>query len=314
MLHLLLTVDVDADGASRPGTTRESNWDSVAAIPEFRSALGACEEHFGHEVPVTWFVRADDQVARSLGHATALLERVLSFSGAVRATDEMGWHPHLYRETRLGGWAPEPNEASRVEQMTRTHEQMRSMRADCTSGRIGEAAGSLQALLAFAALGYRVDSSAIPGRTRDDADRCFDWSITPNEPYVPSRLDARRPAQVGEVSLAIVEVPMTTVPFQASYDDQPLLRYVNLAYHPHVFRRGVSDWMSHAADDPGDKVLTLVTHPDEWRSRSSPSGLYAYTPQAGIKNLTWLVDELHRRELAFRFRLCRDIPALMPIA
>jgi hypothetical protein len=62
-------------------------------------------------------------------------------------------------------------------------------------------------------IGVRLDLSASPGlklMPRSSAvkgENFFDWSITPDDAYHPSREDYRRPSQLGELSLRIWESP-----------------------------------------------------------------------------------------------------------
>src|SRR5262249_29889442 len=149
--------------------------------------------------------------------------------------NELGWHPHLY-EKRVDPsgderYFPIRDEAAACEQIVSTFRAIGRAGLAFESVRIGEAWHASRAMCTLDTLGLRVDSTAIPGRSRNDDVLSFDWRPTPAQPYHPSRKDHRVPAAPGsEESLAILEIPMTTVPIRADYDREPLARYLNLAF------------------------------------------------------------------------------------
>ena len=108
--------------------------------------------------------------------------------------------------------------------------------------RMGECFHANETMHAANALGLTVDSTAIPGRKRNDSARVFDWLPTPDQPYFPSQNDCRVPAAGG--SLPILEVPVTTMRVRAPYDVVSLKRYMNLTYHHHLFREGFDESFS----------------------------------------------------------------------
>src|SRR5205085_4432929 len=73
------------------------------------------------------------------------------------------------------------------------------------SVRIGEAFHGNAMMKTLDDLGLAVDSTAIPGRTRSDESRAFEWGPSPNNPYYPSRRDYRVPDSSDHLS--ILEVP-----------------------------------------------------------------------------------------------------------
>ena len=99
--HLLcLTVDTDPDGLSGKVTNRQTlNWEGLERLQRLPDELAGLAK-LGR-VPITWFVRADGQLESILGNAAYLLETYEKFWTNVKeAGDEVGWHPHLYRQAR----------------------------------------------------------------------------------------------------------------------------------------------------------------------------------------------------------------------
>ena len=63
-------------------------------------------------IPVTWFVRVDNQIADIYGRPGHLLETHRDLFERLRARgDEIAWHPHLYRR-KAGGWEQETDDAA----------------------------------------------------------------------------------------------------------------------------------------------------------------------------------------------------------
>ncbi len=99
--HLLcLTIDTDPDGLSGKVINRQTlRWEGLKHLQRLPEDL-ARDARLGR-VPITWFVRADGQLESILGSAAYLLETFDEFWTKLRAAgDELGWHPHLYRQER----------------------------------------------------------------------------------------------------------------------------------------------------------------------------------------------------------------------
>src|SRR5262249_11232640 len=162
----------------------------------------------------TWFVRADAQLRDVYGSAAYPVESQSAlWASLAESGDEIGWHPHLYRRRADGTYMPETVEDRQVAELRDISADLRNRGVELTSSRMGEAVGSNGVMQELDRLGMTVDSSAIPGRKRSDASRCFDWEGTPNTPYHPSIHDYR--VSVSGAKRTLVEVPMTTVPVRS---------------------------------------------------------------------------------------------------
>jgi hypothetical protein len=276
-LLIAVTVDVDNDGLSTADERNQLSWRALELIPSIADIVHA------HCLPVTWFVRADAQLRDIYGHASYLLDHHGALWRQLRDQgDEVGWHPHLYSAGSDGIYGPESDTALLLKQLRVTHAELRKQGHKFASVRIGEAIGNNAIMHTLAELGLRVDSSAIPGRRRNDKSRTFDWSISPNAPYRPSVSDHRVP---GDATLPIVEIPMTVFRVQAPYDPAPLPRYANLAYRPAIFAEAMARWFDSVADHSADFVLTLILHPDEVMAQPQDHPLYARSLDALQSNI-----------------------------
>jgi hypothetical protein len=284
-LLVAITADVDNDGVALENERNRLSWRSIELLPKLAEIIR--EHHF----PATWFVRADPQLKDYYGSINFLLkEHEALWRDFADHGDEIGWHPHLYALRSDGIYEPERDDERLMIALRCAHSDLASDGYTFTSVRIGEAMGSNAVMRTLAELGLQVDSSAIPGRRRDDNARRFDWSISPNVPYWPSTADYRVP---GSPALPILEVPMTAVLVKAPYDPKPLLRYANLAYRPAIFAAALEEWFDQNAI--AETVLTLIFHPDELMPGSGDHPLYALTPDALEANIQTLLGLAHRR-------------------
>jgi len=278
-LPVLITVDV-CDGAFDPGDRKARFKHVMGALPQIRDVLNeVINAGRGGLLPVTWFVRSDGQVAEHTGDAAGLVRGWSDFWEEVRDVGgEIGWHPHLYKRDDQG-WKPIREPKRLAAEAERIWHEITTGGWRPTSSRIGESVGSNELMVFLDSVGIKCDSTALPGRVRDDGTRWFDWQRTPQMPYHPAKADYRRPSETlgplekveGEEPLTILEIPFTTATIRAPYDPRdpstrPARRYVDLSYDPEHLRRGLGRQFSTSS------YLTLVIHPLQAIGRDIPSG------------------------------------------
>jgi hypothetical protein len=300
-VNVVVTVDVDNDGAAA-GERTALAWTSMERLP----ALKAVFERVG--VCVTWFVRADNQLMDVYGTAAhLLLAHEPLWARVVGAEDELGWHPHVYRwcgETRR--YIGERDPARFVDQLKAAHSDLTSQGYRFASVRIGEAFHCNATMQAVEDLGLSVDSTAIPGRKRDDGSRVFDWASTPNHPYHPSRADYRVAGASDPREL--LEVPMTTAPIRTAYDSGEVHRYLNPSFHHQIFRGAIERHLAEReALQAEEHVLTLILHPDEVVPRDRAHSLYAFSLDEVQRNMEYLVARLKELGVEHRALRMRDV-------
>lgn len=289
----MVTLDVDNDGVEHNERNRLT-WTSLEMIPEIKSILSALS------FKATWFVRADNQLKDVYGTEAYLLEEYTVLWKQLENTgDEIGWHPHVYEwSEKERAYIPDLNETRRTEKLKQIRQELVGRGHIHTSARMGEAFHTNASMRTLEELSLKVDASAISGRKKKDASRWFDWSITPNGPYYPSKEDYRIPDS--ESHLDILEVPMTTAPIKTGYDPTPFYRYLNPVFQPEIFESAV-EWVLAAHINPDDEYfLTLVFHPDEAVPRAVPHELYAFSLDALKVNLLFLLHACEQRNLVYR--------------
>src|SRR5438552_18732922 len=100
--HLIcLSVDTDPDGLSGKLTNRRAlAWQGLEQAQNLPNDLHDLGHALGTQLPVTWFIRADGQLRDVLGTPLYLLEKFEQFwVDVMRCGHELGWHPHLYRQS-----------------------------------------------------------------------------------------------------------------------------------------------------------------------------------------------------------------------
>jgi hypothetical protein len=310
-LHVHVTFDADQDDSTGLSPERAlPTWEGLALIERIDGVLSR------HGIRYTLFVRADEQIRQLYGTALAVYDRHRSlFEGLIARGHEIGWHPHLYQRGRDSSgrecYLPLRDEGDASGQIVDTHEQIRRAGFQFESARIGEAWHATGVMCALDALGVRVDSTAIPGRARNDEVLTFDWGPTPQQPYHPSRTDYRiagDPSSSG--ALSILEVPMTTVPIRASHDRQPLARYLNLAFHPQLFREGLLGFFREVESEDeasrgGPVSLTMVFHTGELLPRK-PTALCSHAFPDFEANVSELVRRAEGSGLEVRYLPLRE--------
>ena len=289
--HLLcLTVDTDPDGLSGKATNRQAlRWDGLDHLQHLPDDLAAFST-LGR-VPITWFVRADGQLESILGTPTYLLEKYDNFWTKVRtAGDELGWHPHLYRQARPDDPAQliiDPIEAQ--DELERLWNKVNTV-FHPTAFRNGEGWHTPETYATVERLGLHCDSTAIPGRVGGFG-HPMNWQGAPNQPYFPLSDDLCRTGP----ERPLLELPMNTWYLHAPYDNVPRVRYMNPAVHPRLFANALTNWENACTTLPKDLYIwVMIFHPDEVLEKHGDDALYSRSAQALCSNLVSMTVSLQR--------------------
>jgi len=288
--HLLcLTVDTDPDGLSGKITNRETlQWEGLRQLQRLPDV---CDSEPIGSIPITWFVRADGQLESMLGNASYLLEEFSTFWTKVRKLGhEVAWHPHLYRQTRRQEAAiiiTNPVEAE--DELERLWNQLKTD-FPAVAFRHGEGWHTLETYAVVERLGFRCDSTAIPGR-RGAKGHPMNWEGAPNQPYFPSQADLCRTGS----ERCLLEVPMNTWLVHAPYDSGPRVRYMNPAIHPNLFAQARRGWEDACNKISADLCIwVMIFHPDEVLGRQGADALYSRSTSDLCANLTSITQSLGR--------------------
>jgi hypothetical protein len=287
--HLLsLTVDTDPDGLSGKVINRNAlKWQGLERLQSLPDELAAFAKL--RRIPITWFVRADGQLESILGNAAYLLETYDHFWTQVKAAgDELGWHPHLYRQARPEDAAlliTDPVEAQ--DELERLWSKL-SVTFHPTAFRNGEGWHTPETFATVEHLGFRCDSTAIPGRTGKPG-HPMNWTGAPNQPYFPDPDDLRKAG----AARSTLELPMNTWHLQGPHDDAPRVRYMNPAVHPHLFANALKNWENAVNILRSDLcVWVMIFHPDEVLAALADDALYSRSTQALCANLVSIAESL----------------------
>lgn len=291
--HLIcLTIDTDPDHLSGYVVNRKRlEWRGLEfALDHFHEALG--------EIPLTWYVRADGQLEHAYGSSLYLLNQHADFWKKAQARgDELGWHPHLYTIPE-GDEAPEviTDEQQAIDEMTRIWDQVQTLGFEMPTFRMGEAWHTPRTLAHIEALGFAVDSSAIPDRDDSASGHPRNWTNAPNQPYFPAHDDVCLAAE----PRPLLEVPMNSWRFAASYDKAPKLRYMNPCIHADLWTQALDHWEALL---PQAEVLvwTLILHPNEAMPQAEADLLYAHSLDEMQQNLETFTERISHRGDEWRY-------------
>ncbi|MEM9950855.1 MAG: hypothetical protein AAF846_04595 [Chloroflexota bacterium] len=288
--YLALTIDTDPDGLNSPTVNRANlEWDGLHfAMEHFHNALA--------DYPLTWYVRADGQLEHTYGSARYLLDTHADFwSQAIKRGDELGWHPHLYTIPDTGQPEIITDSQRAVASLKHIWQQIQDVPFDLKSFRMGEGWHTSETLNLIEALGFRIDSTAIPNRDDSASAHPRNWSGAPNRPYYP---DLTIPRLEGEPR-PLIEIPMTTWRFQASYDKAPKLRYMNPCIHEDLWQQALNRWEA-SLTSADSYVWVLILHPAEAMPHEQADLLYAYSLETTQANLQALENCITTRGDQFK--------------
>jgi len=228
-LLLVLHCDVDPDdthlevkGANALG--EPGSWEGVSIqVPELKTSLSSFTDAKGQPPIFTWYIRSDESVSTQSKRGTHPLEMFSGFWTDREAEgDELAWHPHYWRkDEQNGSWGQENADhawmRSCLDSGLEAYEKHLGRKP--TSVRTGWSYNSNQTMAALSGLGMKADFTCMPGlksaghHEAGSFTNDYDWSVSPETPYHPSKADYRRPAKQGEEPLSILEVPLTTFPY-----------------------------------------------------------------------------------------------------
>jgi hypothetical protein len=295
-----LTIDVDPDGLSGKLTNRRAlAWKGLEQVQQLPYDISDSVSFLGSQVPITWFVRIDGQLRDMLGTSLYLLEEYETFWDQVKAWgQELGWHPHLYRQSipeEEPSLITDPNEA--CDELELLWDDMKSCSFLPKVFRNGEGWHHAQIFSALEMFGIFCDSTAIPG-CQGGSNHPMSWIGTPNQPYFPDALDIRRPG----VERPLLEMPMNTWYLKAPYESRPRLRYMNPAVHEKLFAAALDDWENIIQNlDEELCVWVLIFHPDEAMTVPESDFMYAHSRQTVCRNLISMIERVRRKEWSFEF-------------
>jgi hypothetical protein len=207
-------------------------------------------------IPMTWFIRIDDQIKSCQGSAGWIYKKYNKFwKKIIKKNGSIQWHIHL--NSKINNlWTKEHSIKKMIEMLTRNYKYFEKIykKPDCI--RIGEAFMNQSLSKKIQDLGIKADSSALPGRKRFDNQKKFDWLNVKNQPYFMSTNNYKRAVcKINKKNL--LEIPMNTIFTKCSYDKKKIKRYVNLSFYNNILKKNLGSFIKKK------NYLITMTHPFE---------------------------------------------------
>ena len=241
------------------------------------------------DIKSTCFIRIDSQIESLLGRSDYVFRtNPTQITWLKENGHQIGWHHHAYNFVD-NNWTQETNEDLICKDIEHYGQIARSL--GLTAVRMGWGWQTNKSLSLLHDLGFEIDSSAIPRPTYAWEKSGKDWSRTTNSRYYPSKHDYQTSK---EPLLGILEIPISTTYIPCPGDDGEVLRYLNWAYHPEIFKNAVAQ-----LDDLS--LLVSITHPYEFLSVSNSHPLLAFNLQSLRENLSLLKD------LGYNFKTLSEV-------
>lgn len=294
---ICLTVDIDPDGLSGKVNNRDAmGFAGFEAIHNFHEIIN---KTLNINVPITWFVRADEQIKLHYDDELYLFKRYAVFWKYVESElhHEIGWHPHLYeiKEGKVIGLLSD--ETKLVEEVKKISKKISKLNLTIKSFRNGESWMTPLLMDTVEGLGFMVDSTAIPGRA-DIHIPLRNWTKTPYSFYYP---DLNYSSYVG-AKRKIIEAPMTSWIFKTSYDTIPKVRYINPAIKTELFKKGINYINNNWEKYENCNNWVFITHPEEIAPQSKEDILYGFSQQIYADNVLLFKEFLNNRNIDVYFK------------
>ncbi|MCX7920746.1 MAG: hypothetical protein N3B21_01795 [Clostridia bacterium] len=249
-------------------------------------------------LPFSVFLRADYQISKIYGRYDYLIAEYPDIVDTIiRSNGEINWHIHIYEEAETKWFQVREPEATVKRFIADLHEVKKVHSINSNIVRVGECIMNNLLMKAMDEHGIRIDSTALPGRFREDEEKFLDWSVTTNDLYNPSVMDYR---VEGNAHYKLLEVPMTTIPMKASYDTEQYRRYVNLAFRTEVLFQNLKEYIEK------NSFLVTITHPFEILDKGN-HGLIGYNIDIFEQNVDLLIKTVIEAGKRPVFRKVGDI-------
>lgn len=253
--NLCITFDTDADPLIQNHKNSVTFKNLDYTLDKISNQISLIENKLNLKIPLSWFVRIDNQIKEIFGEYDWILNRYSKFWDVqLSKKNEIHWHAHIY-EMINNQWSFPRNDEVFIRYIEDVYNYIKKNNPNFKCIRIGEAYMSNDIMNFLKKIGLKADSSSLPGRIRKDKEKIFDWSKSPNQPYFPSKKDYQSSSEVNE---KFVEIPMNTIKTRCSYDKSYLLRYANLAFKNEVMQDGLKDYIKK------NDLLVTVSHPYEF--------------------------------------------------
>ena len=253
--NICITFDTDSDPLEKNNKNSISFSNLDTSLEKISSKIEEIEDKIQLRIPISWFVRIDNQIKSELGSYDWLLKKYSKYwENEISKKNEIHWHAHIY-ENLNDNWIFPKSDEFFLNNAEKIYRFITKNNFEPKCIRVGEAYMTNKIMNFLSDLGLKADSSCIPGRSRKDKEKFFDWSVAPNKPYFPSKFNY----QLNDTNQKkFLEIPMNTISTKCSYDKSFLLRYANLAFNNHVIYNGLKEYIEK------NNLLVTISHPYEF--------------------------------------------------
>ena len=253
--NVCITFDTDSDPIKDDHKNSISFSNLDFSLDKISNKVKEIEDKFQLQIPISWFVRIDNQIKSEFGSFDWLLKKYsMHWDKEISKENEIHWHAHIY-ENLNNNWAFPKKDEFFIKNIEEIFNFLLKNNFNPQCIRVGEAYMTNNIMNFLRGLGLKADSSGIPGRSRKDNEKLFDWSISPNKPYFPAKSDYRL-NDLNEDDF--LEIPMNTIKTKCIYDKSSLLRYANLAFNNDVIYKGLRQYIEQ------NDLLVTISHPYEF--------------------------------------------------
>ncbi len=220
-LTIIIGCDTDPDREVFVGKLPDDRlvWRGMLeGIPRAKERIARLKDSNGHAPVFSWCLRADHQVKVLHGGFDWVLRTHKDFLLQLEASgDELSWHPHFWKfDDDKKVWYQEYwDREFQVTMLREAHAAYRAiLPGKPRTVRMGWGYHNNETYRTMQELGIEVEYSAIPGlkilprHKHVRSSNFFDWSLSPDRPYLPAESDYRREAGTHEKAFTLLEVPV----------------------------------------------------------------------------------------------------------
>jgi hypothetical protein len=293
---ICITIDIDPDGLSGQFIDRNTlTFDAFNAIKN--PIFDLLEQNTKENIPITWFVRIDEQIKINKGSYLYLFENNQKFwQNCNKQNHEIAWHPHLYKI--INGIASDilKDNQEIEDNILNIWNEITSNQIKIETFRNGEGWMTTHLFNLLETLNIKTDSTAIAKRVVNDI-TSKDWTNIPNHHYYPDFYNCKH---IG-VKRNTIELPMNSWKFQTSYDTTTKLRYINPAIHTNYFLKGLEyindNWNEYKNTD----TWVFITHPDEIAPNKENNLLYANSIKIYAENILLFQKFIEQKNIPVKY-------------
>lgn len=302
-LLIIITFDTDYDFYYTPKkkysqtSMKEEmlSWSSLEdGIPIINENLRHFEDSEGREINFTWFLLSDKRQKEKFNDYTHIYKKYTNFwKDLTSRGDELGLHIHLI-EKQKDLWVQSINDDDNIKTLEEIIKEWRKL-IIIDSIRMGYCYNSNRIMKLLEEYNFKIDSSALPKRKMEER-QYFDWLESPMFPFHPSKANYKVPA---EDHYNILEVPFTIFQSKLEDDLNPVYRYINLSFHPHILGNVIKNIVKNYP------IIHSISHFFEFIPRfnldEKENLLIAFNKDALLRNLSNIIKACKEINRSYRF-------------